>query len=464
MKINKPVAVHVDRLVSALAEQGIDVRRTKALELVAAAFGFHNTHECTAASQRGDLTPPAAQPICRVTIPGGEALIVLRDPVTDAPYAIDETFIEQVVEDERREAYGPSPYGRLLDLSQVAADPATAWGQSETEAGVAASDDATLRILVELETDGAVTAEIVRSNVHASIQGWKDNVGLSADDDVGMIGEIRTTVLPTGGAASVPAVPNPLLEAMRAGGRTDIHVAVIHSKHGVELRLGTTLAAVSRQVGDYVRDNWDDAWQADQNAEEDDRADVPETPDALNDDQAEEMYFQAVSRFSASDYVEYHVIAMGDAPAPRDVMPPCEPFPGVPADYYTVNANRDGDTVLTTFRLDEGENEEDRGREIAATSFGLKLDDYYDSDRGDLDEDLTDDEKEAAEDEAKENRNQNFDADIDGIEIMPASFDDMLLPILEASWAAAQKLPADDPLRDVIRRQVMEAMPRPESN
>jgi hypothetical protein len=462
MKISKPVAVHVDRLVSALAEQGIDVRRTKALELVAAAFGFHNTHECTAASKRGDLTPPAARPVCRIEIPGGEALIVLRDPVSDAPYAIDETFVEQVVEDGRREAYGPSPYGRLLDLSAVGDDPATAW--SPMLERQTAQRDGSIRILVELDTDGPVSADVVRDSVHNAIVFQRAEHGLSADEDEGMVGGIRTRILGDEASTSDSGATDHLLAALRSSGRTDVHVAVIHNRHGVELRLGTTLAAVSRQVGDYVRENWDDAWQADQNAEECDRADVPETPDGLDDDRAEEMYFQAVNRFSASDYVDYEVIALGDAPAPKDAVPAAEPFPGVPADHYTVNASRDGDVINTTFRLNEGENEEDRGREIAAESFGLKLDDYYDDDHGDDDGDLTDEEKEEAEEEAKENRNQNFDADIDSIEIARASFDDMLLPILETSWAAAQKLPAGDPLRDVIRRQIMDAMPKPEGN
>lgn len=128
MNITKPIAVYVDRLEAALAAAGVDMRRTKVLEMAAAVLGFHNTHECTAASKRGDLTPAKAEPVCRIEIPGGEALIVLRDPVSDAPYAIDEAFVAQIAEEERREAYGPSPYGRLLDLSDVAAHPATACG------------------------------------------------------------------------------------------------------------------------------------------------------------------------------------------------------------------------------------------------------------------------------------------------------------------------------------------------
>lgn len=134
MNITKPIAVYVDRLEAALAAKGIDMRRTNVLEIAAAVLGYHNTHECTAASKRGDLTPPKAEPVCRVEIPGGEALIVLRDPISDAPYAIDETFLEQVVEEERREAYGPSPYGRLLDLSEVAIHPATAWCSTSNSA------------------------------------------------------------------------------------------------------------------------------------------------------------------------------------------------------------------------------------------------------------------------------------------------------------------------------------------
>lgn len=469
MKKTKPIAVHVDRLVEAFAAQGVELKRTRALEIVAAAFGFHNTHECTAASKRGDLSPPAAVPVCRIDIPGGETLIVVRDPVSGAPYAIDETFVDQVAGDERREAYGPSPYGRLLDLGDIGI------GQVPSTPAPDRSDvphDGIVRILVELATTGSVTDEVVRSNVQRAVEAWKGNVGLSADDDEGMVDGVLCRMLdPTDRSpAASGKASDGLVDSLRTGGNAGIHAAIIHSKHGVELRLGTTLANVSRQMGDYVRENWDDAWQADQNVEEKDRIGVPETPEGLDDDQAEQMYFEALGAASTLDYVDYEVITLDDVLSPTSDMPsspstettiqPVEPFPGVPADLYSVVASRDGHVFDATFRLEDGENEEDRGRELAARAFGLDLDDFYDDDVHDEDYEPTEDE----EDEARDARNCNFDADIDSIEIGRASFADDLLPILQASWEAAHRLPLGDPLRDVIRRQVMDAMPSPEKN
>ncbi|MFZ3481701.1 hypothetical protein [Sphingomonas sp. 3-13AW] len=458
MKITKPIAVHVDRLAGALAEQGIDIKRTKILELAAAAFGYHNTHECTAASQRGDLSPAAAEPVCRVEIPSGEALIVLRDPVTNAPYAIDESFIEQVVEEERRETYGPSPYGRLLDLSRLADHAATAW--RSTAGRITSSEDGVLRILVELETEGVVTAEVVRSNVHQAIHNWRGAAGLSADDDEGFVGEIMTRVLPrdtTPEGRTSGDFPGQPREALRDSGGTSIHVAIIHHKHGIDLRLGTTLASVSRQVGEYVRENWFEAWEKDQAAERKDRIGLPEEHEGLDDDKAEEMYFAAMSLFDPTDYVEYEVIkADGSGPGQdaSDVTAAvealsasasaAEPFPGVPDDLWEIFAARDGDTFRTVFRVAPDADPEKEGRILAARSFGLKLEDYH---GGDGDEDLS-----------------VFDGDLDGIEIYRADFDANLKAALEMSWEAGHRLPEGDPLRERIRQQVMDAMPRPDKD
>jgi hypothetical protein len=447
MKTIKPIAVHLDRLGAALSAQDIDLKRTKLLEVAAAAFGYHNTHECTAASQRGDLTPPPAGVVCRLSLSTGETLLVLRDPVSEAPYAIDESFVEQVVEDERREAYGPSPYGRLLDLSEVAAHQATAL--VGTDGSATTSDADTLRILVELETDGPVTPEVVRSNVHQAIHQWRGAAGLSADDDEGMVGEIMTRIIPaTHGQAASSAGRDQLNDIMRAGHGSKIHVAVIHHKHGIDIRLGTTLAIVSRQVGEYVRENWDEAWQNDQAAERKDRIGLPEIPDGLDDDKAEEMYFAAMTLFDATDYVTYEVLDVAGLAAGEPAQPATspEPFPGVPDDLWTVYAARDGDTVRSTYRVGPDEDPEMKGREIAAKAFSLDLDDYL----------------EEPENEDDEIDYSLFDGDLDGIDVEPAAMDPSLQEILAASWEAACRLPAGDPLRERIRQQVNDAMPHPD--
>ena len=113
----KPIAVHIDRLSQALATRGVDMKRTDLLHVLASAFGYHNHNEASAASQRGDLSPRLAVPICRVSIPTTpfEREIVVLKAGDEMLYAIDAAFFDKV-KDARAERYGPTPYGTLVDL------------------------------------------------------------------------------------------------------------------------------------------------------------------------------------------------------------------------------------------------------------------------------------------------------------------------------------------------------------
>lgn len=113
----KPIAIHLDRLSEALAAKGIDMKRTDLLQVAAAAFGYHNQNEVSAASKRGDLDPRHAIPICRVSIPTTpfEREIVVLKTDDEMIYGIDATFFD-AVGDRRAERYGPTPYGTLVDL------------------------------------------------------------------------------------------------------------------------------------------------------------------------------------------------------------------------------------------------------------------------------------------------------------------------------------------------------------
>jgi hypothetical protein len=115
----KSLSVHLDRLEKVLKARGIPCKRYQSLEVAAAAFGYHNQNELTAAGKAGDLNPPMAEPIGEVVLPSGETIIVVRDPLANSAYAIDQTFVEQVVSEERAELFGPSPYGQLLNLSRL---------------------------------------------------------------------------------------------------------------------------------------------------------------------------------------------------------------------------------------------------------------------------------------------------------------------------------------------------------
>jgi hypothetical protein len=118
----KALSIHLDRLEKVLKARGIPCKRHQSLELAAAAFGYHNQNQLTAAGKAGDLNLPMAEPIGEVALPSGETIIVVRDPLANSTYAVDQAFVEQVVAEERAELFGPTPYGHLLNLSRLLDD------------------------------------------------------------------------------------------------------------------------------------------------------------------------------------------------------------------------------------------------------------------------------------------------------------------------------------------------------
>ena len=107
----------LDRLNNALGLQGLSLKRSQLLEVAAAAFGFRSSNAMTAAAKAGELALSPVQPEARVSLSNGETLMIVRDPSAGAPYAIDESFLEQVVDDSRAEQAGITPYGHLVDLN-----------------------------------------------------------------------------------------------------------------------------------------------------------------------------------------------------------------------------------------------------------------------------------------------------------------------------------------------------------
>src|SRR3546814_6277354 len=57
----KTTPIYLDRLDSALKKAGVYIKRCPLLETTAAAFGFHNSNEFTAAAARGDLAPTTSE-------------------------------------------------------------------------------------------------------------------------------------------------------------------------------------------------------------------------------------------------------------------------------------------------------------------------------------------------------------------------------------------------------------------
>ena len=112
MKTSAPV--HVDRLARALKDAGVDLRRSKVIEIAAAALGYHNSNEFQAAARRGDLTPPQADPVGDMSLADGTVLVVLRAP-GGMPYAIARSTLEG----DRSAAIGITPYGGMVTLPPV---------------------------------------------------------------------------------------------------------------------------------------------------------------------------------------------------------------------------------------------------------------------------------------------------------------------------------------------------------
>lgn len=128
----KSLPIHLNRLDRALRAQGVVFKRHQLLETCAAAFGFHNSNEATAAAKSGVLNPPQATPIGRLSLDDGQILIVAQDPLAMAPYAIDETFVEQT---DGANQFGVSPYGHILDLTRLSGEPLSEIAERLSEIG-----------------------------------------------------------------------------------------------------------------------------------------------------------------------------------------------------------------------------------------------------------------------------------------------------------------------------------------
>lgn len=118
MKNAKPIAIHLDRLASALADQGVSLQRSQLLQVAAAAFGHRTSNETSRLAESGALTPPSAQPIGRLDL-GADSVVVMRDAATDLPYAVASSFLADMGHD-RSHHFAPTPYGGLADLRRVA--------------------------------------------------------------------------------------------------------------------------------------------------------------------------------------------------------------------------------------------------------------------------------------------------------------------------------------------------------
>ncbi|PZR93462.1 MAG: hypothetical protein DI537_10070 [Stutzerimonas stutzeri] len=171
----KSLPIHLNRLDKALRAQGVVFKRHQLLETCAAAFGFHNSNEATAAAKRGDLNPSSAQATSRFELGDGQHLIVLLDPVANAPFAVDETFLEHQDAGDGP-MFGVSPYGHLLDLTTALTS------DLQTLAAVAGTLDQGREIAFKLHTasidhrHGTSTfTSHTKEGVEAEVEAWCSN-------------------------------------------------------------------------------------------------------------------------------------------------------------------------------------------------------------------------------------------------------------------------------------------------
>jgi len=171
MKTSAPV--HVDRLARALKAQGIDIRRSRIIELVAAAFGYHNSNEFQAAARAGDLAPAPAVAAGRLDLDDGTTLVMLYDG-EGRSYAIGQTQ-----DRDRLGTIGVTPYGGLVTLPDLDAEmPRIAVRQDVDMSN--GHDIQARNVIIDLDTLSTL-AEAADANADALHDNLEDD-SMSSDD------------------------------------------------------------------------------------------------------------------------------------------------------------------------------------------------------------------------------------------------------------------------------------------
>lgn len=179
-KPSKIQPILLDRLSHALAAHGVSLKRTEVLQVAASAFGYHNANEFSAA----DLVVQPAKPVAQATLPDGDRMIVVRDPIANTAYGVEMGFIEQIVAEERREQFGVSPYGHLLDLSGLLDIDLDALGSARPPAG------ATLHIAVcEHKHGTSGWVGLTKADLYRQIAGFCTEYWREVERDAGPIDE-----------------------------------------------------------------------------------------------------------------------------------------------------------------------------------------------------------------------------------------------------------------------------------
>lgn len=186
---NKPLPIYLDKIDQALSAQGVSLKRNQLLEVCAAAFGYRNSNALTAAGKTGELVPPQAEPIGTVGLPSGQRIIVLNDVLANAPYAIDESFVEQVVAEERAEQFGVTPYGHIAGLDMILNRVIPNLEISPSGASSSAGKITVYNAVIEHrhgeEDYTAATEDALYEKLSAYVQEWWNEVKDHAKEDEG---------------------------------------------------------------------------------------------------------------------------------------------------------------------------------------------------------------------------------------------------------------------------------------
>jgi hypothetical protein len=279
----KTTPIYLDRLDSALKKAGVSIKRSQLLETAAAAFGYHNSNEFTAAVSRGDFNPPAADAIGSLTLPNGQAIVVLTDKTSGRPYAIDKSFLEQNVSNERGEKIGVTPFGNLADVHGISLD-AIATLNSAAEANMSSPQFA-----------GDNDHVVIRRDTLASLVGAADSYsddlssGLADGtyDDEADLQSVEAAIISARASLaskSSPTIPSPAGSGSWAELKVPIFGATIDHKHGTNAYAAFSEDELYAELAEFCGEYWNEIVQS---------ADVPSSTDGLSHREIVDTYFEA---------------------------------------------------------------------------------------------------------------------------------------------------------------------------
>lgn len=293
----KTSTILVDRLAHGLSVHGVKLKRRALLETAASAFGYRNSNAFTAASAAGDIAPAPVTVIGRIELPCDQTLIVVQDPLANAPYAIDASFIEAVVEEERREQIGITPYGNLVALNEVASVPLIDMASQAPVSSIAASADANGLITIAREDLARLLS--AAENYHEDISTGITE-GIYEADQNPDLGELRSAINTVEARLALEALPPASACAEAQTNKVPVYIARVVHKHGSDIYAAFSAEDRDRQLSIYCKENWSEIVDEDS---------VPENFAGMSDREITSLYF-GIMQDNEREWVEEEVIQL----------------------------------------------------------------------------------------------------------------------------------------------------------